>query len=182
MNFEDTAKSLGAVFAFSGAAWLSDVVGIAISSLQYSALGVMQAAVAGPQVVITAGVGFAVWLADKFTGTEIIEHVQGLFGIVFGVQALVSLLTLCVFYAVVLMSPRGTYSILDCLVAAVIFLLEAMPLMCSFTFWGGFAVYIRRRGVSGIAGKVTKVAGVADGSVGGGVGGLVSKVSKVLKK
>lgn len=178
MNVEDTAKSVGTVLAFSGVAWFSDVVSLGISSMQYSVLGAMQAAVSGPQVIITAGVGFAVWLADIFTGTQIIGYVQGLLGVIFGLQMLVSLLTLCVFYAIVLISPRGTYSFIDCLVAAAIFLLEAMPLLCSFTFWGGFAVYLRRREVSGVVGKVVQTAGLT-----GGTGkGSLSGVLKVLKK
>ena len=182
MSAEDTAKSIGAAFAFSGVAWLSDTLGLGISTLQSSALSTITAALTPPVVFFTAVAGFAGWVIGKLGGPDVMLWAQSLFGLVFGIQFILSLLTLCVFYAIVLISPRGTYSVLDCLIAGGIFLAESMPILCGFTLWGGFAVYMRRREVSGIAEKVGKVAGLAEKVGGGGVGGVASKALSLLKK
>ena len=179
MSLENTAKSIAAGFAFSGVAWFSDLVSLGISSLQYSVSSALYASVAGPQVLITAAAGFTAWFLARLGGVDLVEYAQALLGIIFGMQAILSLLTLCVFYAFVLGSPKGTYTLSDCLIAAGVFLLEAMPFVCSFTFWGMFAVYLRRRQISGVVERFSQVTGLVKPTSGGG--GL-SGALKALKK
>ena len=176
MSTENTAQSLGAAFAFTAVAWLADFISVGLNSLQVS---VFSALFLGPQALITGAVALILAVIDFIFSTDIFVHVTGGFVVFLSLQALVSLLTLCVFYAIVLSSPKGTYTLLDCLIAAGICLLEAAPFVSSFVFWGTFAAYLRRREISGAIGKVSSAAGLdtATGSgKGGGVGGMLKKV------
>lgn len=187
MSTEDTAKSLGATFAFTGVAWLADLISAGLASLQIS---VFSALLAGPQALVTGIVAASITVVDFLFGTDILAHVAGGFAVVLSVQMLVALLTLCVFYAVVLISPKDTYTLSDCLIAAGVFLLEAAPFICTFVFWGMFATYLRRREISNIASvlpqtraitaaaKGTGLLGGDRGGKGGAIGGLLKKAIK----
>ena len=187
MSAEDTAKSLGTSFAFTGVAWLADLISAGLASLQIS---VFAALFAGPQALVTGAVALALAAVDFLFGSEILTHIAGGFAVAFSIQALVALLTLCVFYAIVRISPKGTYTISDCLIAAGVFLLEAAPFLPSFVFWGMFATYLRRREISKVASMlpqtraistITKGAGLLGGGKngkGGVVGGLLKKALK----
>ena len=187
MSVEDTAKSLGAAFVFTGVAWLADLISAGLASLQISAFSAL---FAGPQALVTGAVALVLGAVDFFFGAEILTHVAGGFAVFLSIQAIVALLTLCVFYAIVLASPRGTYTISDCLIAAGIFLLEAAPFLCTFVFWGMFATYLRRREISkvtsmlpqtralGAIGKGTKLLGGGKSGKGGAVGRLARKAVK----
>ena len=158
MSTENTAKSLGAAVAFTGVAWLSDVISGALGSLQSSsATFILDGGITVGVLAITAGI------VDFLLGTDIIAKTAGLIAVFFSAQALVSLLTLCVFYAIVRISPKGTYTLLDCIIAAGVFLLEAAPFLSTFVFWGMFATYLRRRQISEVASVLpqTRALGVA---------------------
>ena len=148
MSIENTAKSFGAVFAFTGVAWLVDLVGGALTSLQISALGAL---FVGPQALVTVGVAATLAALDFLFNLDLLGQVAGGFASFFSIQALLSLLTLCLFYAIVRISPKGTYTLLDCIIAAGVFLLEAAPFVSTFVFWGMFATYLRRRQISEVA-------------------------------
>ena len=156
MSIQNTAQSLGMTIAFTGVAWLSDVVSAGLASLQISTF---TALFYGPQVLITIGVAVLLAIVDFLVGTDTIAHVAGGFAVFLSVQALVSLLTLCVFYAIVRISPKGTYTIADCCIAAGVCLLEAAPFLGSFVFWGAFATYLRRREISGVVEKFSQAVG-----------------------
>ena len=112
MNIIDnTAKSVGGAIAFTGVAWLSDVVGGALGSLQINTLGFL---FGGPQALLTIGVAAVLAAIDFIAGTDTIAYIAGGFTFFFSLQALLSLLVLCVFYAIVRISPKDTYSIADC--------------------------------------------------------------------
>ncbi len=146
MSIENTAKSFGAAFAFTGVAWLSEVISGALGSLQSSSVTfLLDGGITVGILAITAG------LVDFFLGTDIIATAAGILAVFFGLQAFVSLLTLCVFYAIVRMSPKGTYTLLDCIIAAGVCLLEALPFVSTFVFWGMFAAYLRRQQISQVA-------------------------------
>lgn len=184
MSVEDTAKSFGAAFVFTGVAWLADLISAALASLQISAFAAL---LGGPQAVITGAVALVLSAVDFLFGTEILAHIAGGFAAFFSIQVLVALLTLCVFYAIVRISPKGTYSMSDCLIAAGVFLLEAAPFLPTFVFWGMFATYLRRREISkvvsmlpqtralGVAAKGANLLGGGAGGKGGSIGGLVKK-------
>ena len=179
---ENTAKSFGGAIAFTGVAWLSDVIGGALGSFQLNTLGFL---FGGPQVLLTAAVAVVLAVVDFITGTDTIAYIAGGFTFFFSLQALLSLLVLCVFYAIVMASPKDTYTTLDCLIAAGVFLLEAAPFLGMFVFWGAFAAYLRRQQIAGVVGKVAQVGGVATkvagGGVGGGVGNLLRNVGRLFK-
>ena len=141
MSTENAAKSFGAAFAFTGVAWLVDLISTALSSLQISALGAL---FTGPQALVTVGVAAALAALDFLFGLDTLGQVAGGFAVFFGIQAFLSLLTLCLFYAIVRISPKGTFTTLDCIIAAGVCLLEAAPFISSFVFWGMFAAYLRR--------------------------------------
>lgn len=142
MSTEDTVKSFGAALAFTGVAWLADLISGALASLQISTLGAL---FVGPQALVTVGVAAVLAALDFLFGLDLLGQVAGGFAVFFGIQALLSLLTLCLFYAIVRISPKGTYTPLDCIIAAGVCLLEAAPFISTFVFWGMFAAYIRRR-------------------------------------
>ena len=174
MSTEDTVKSLGAAFAFVGVAWLSDVISTGLASLQLQAF---TAFFGGPQVLVTIIAAAALAVIDVLFGAGILEKIAGGFVVFLSMQALLSLLTLCVFYAIVLASPKGTYSVSDCLIAAGVCLLEAAPFLSTFTFWGTFAIYLRRQEISKVTGKISSAVGL--GEVGGGKGGFLGKIGKI---
>ena len=118
MSIENTTKSFGAAFAFVGIAWLADLISAGLTSLQISTLSAL---FLGPQALITGAVAFVFAVVDFLFGTDILLHVSGGFAIFLSLQALVALLTLCVFYAIVLVSPKGTYTALDCLICCRVF-------------------------------------------------------------
>ena len=187
MSTEDTVKSLGAAFAFVGVAWLADLISAGLASLQIS---VFAALFAGPQALVTGAIALILTAVDFLFGTEILSHVAGGFAVFLSIQMLVALLTLCVFYVIVLISPKGSYTLSDCLIAAGVFLLEATPFLCTFVFWGTFATYLRRREVSKVASvlpqtraisaiaKGTKLLGGGKDGKGGVAGGLLQKALK----
>ena len=187
MSIESKAKSVGAAFAFTGVAWLADLISAGLASLQIS---VFSALLVGPQALVTGAVALILTAVDFLFGTEILTHIAGGFAIFFSIQMLVALLTLCVFYAIVLVSPKGTYTLSDCLIAAGVFLLEAAPFLCTFVFWGTFATYLRRREIADIASalpqtraiaaatKGAKLLGGGKDGKGGAVGGMLKKVLK----
>ena len=181
MSTEDTAKALGSAFAFSSVAWLSDVISAGLGSMQ---INVTTALFGGPQAIATGGAIIIAGIVDFIAGTDIVVKTAAGFTVFLGIQALVSLLTLCVFYALVLASPKGTYTLSDCLVAAGIFLLEAAPFLCSFVFWGGFATYLKRREISGVTETFSSVAGLpaAKGKDGGGLKGVLTRKLGSLKR
>lgn len=180
MSVEDAAKSVGFALAFSGFAWFSDALSMGISALQQSILSSLVSAVSGPQAIVTGLIGIGVWLSDQILGTNIINDIQGMLAVVFSLQVLVSIFTLCVFYAVVLSSPKGTYAASDCLVAAGIFLAESVPVLSGFTFWGGFAAYLRRKEITGVTEKFASAVGLpGSGSQGGG---FISKALRSIRK
>ncbi|MCY4577397.1 MAG: hypothetical protein OXB96_03200 [Candidatus Kaiserbacteria bacterium] len=172
MSIDNTVKSFGAAFAFTGIAWLSDVISSGLASLQISIFSTL---FGGPQALLTGAVALALAAVDFLLGSDALAYVAGGFTLLLSVQALVSLLTLCVFYAIVCVSPKGTYTLSDCLIAAGVFLLEAMPFLSMFVFWGTFAAYLRRREISGLAGKLSSAVGL---DAVGGVGGALQKVLK----
>ena len=179
MSLGDTAKSVGMAFAFSAFAWLSDTISIGLASLQQAVGSSLVAAIGNPiGALVSLGTGLTAWISDRLFGTGIIETTQGLLAAVFASQMILALFTLCVFYAIALASPKGTYSVGDCLIAAGIFLLESIPLMCGFTAWGGFAAYLKRREISGVAGKLTSAVGLPSPEA----GGILSKTLKTIKK
>ena len=180
MNAEDMVKSIGITLAFSGFAWFSDAISMSISALHQSIFSALISAVSGPQVIVTGLVGIGVWIADQFLGTNIINNIQGMLLVVFSLQILVSIFTLCVFYAIVLSSPKGTYTVSDCLAAAGIFLLESIPVLCGFTFWGGFAAYLKRREISGVTEKFASAVGLSGIDKQGG--GVISKALSSIKR
>ncbi len=184
MNAEGRVKSLGAAFAFVGVAWLADLISTGLASLQISAFSAL---FVGPQALVTGAVALVLTAADFLFGTEILVHIAGGFAVFFSIQMLVALLTLCVFYAIVLISPKGTYTLSDCLIAAGIFLLEAAPFLCMFVFWGTFATYLRRREISKVASMLPQtraISAVAKGTnlLGGGKDGKGGAVGGLLKK
>ena len=186
MSMENTVKSFGGAVAFTGVAWLSDVISGALGSLQTSsATFLLDGGITVGVLAITAGI------ADFLLGTDIIAKTAGIIVIFFSLQAFVSLLTLCVFYAIARISPKGTYTPLDCIIAAGVCLLEAVPFISAFVFWGMFATYLRRQQISAVASMLpqTRALGVAakgvqalGGGKSGGAGGLLGKVGGLLKK
>lgn len=193
MGREDTGlkgavKSLTSAFVFNGIAMLSDAVNLGISKLHIFSLQGLIASVAGPQVLVTGAVSASAGVIDSLFGSKILESALGVFVGLFSIQLIISLLTLCLFYAFVLTSPKGTYTTLDCIIAAGVFLLSSVPILCGYSFWTTFSVYLRRRTVSSTVGDVSSFAGNLSGgksgtlSGGKGGGGFLNKVSKVLKK
>ena len=178
MSAESTAKSLGAAFAFAGVAWLSDLISAGLASLQIS---VFTALFAGPQALVTGAVGVVLGVFDFLFSTDLLAYTAGGFAVFLSIQMLVALLTLCVFYMIVLISPKGTYTISDCLIAAGVFLLEATPFLCSFVFWGTFATYLRRREISGVTENFSSAVGLDKVGGGGKGGGFLGKVGKMVK-
>ena len=184
MSAEGTVKSLGAAFAFVGVAWLADLISAGLASLQ---IATFSALFAGPQALVTGAVALVLTAVDFLFGTEILVHIAGGFAVFLSIQMLVALLTLCIFYAIVLISPKGTYTLSDCLIAAGVFLLEAAPFLCTFVFWGTFATYLRRREISKVASMLPQtraLSAVAKGTnlLGGGKDGKRGVVGGLLKK
>ena len=159
MSTSDTAQSIGSTLVFSGAAWFSDIVSAALGNLQLA----FAALWSGPQALasgVIAGIATAVLgVIDFVFGADILAHTVAGFTVFLGAQAIVSVFTLCVFYAIVMISPKGTYSLSDCLIAAGVCLLETMPFFTTFVFWGSFAVYLRRKELSGVIEKASGVLG-----------------------
>ena len=175
MSIENTAKSFGSAFVFTGVAWLSEVISGALGSLQSSSAAfLLDGGITVGVLAVTAGI------VDFFLGTDIIATAAGIIAVFFGIQAFVSLLTLCVFYTIVRISPKGTYTLLDCIIAAGVCLLEAAPFISSFVFWGMFAAYLRqrqiRRQVIGAVKKVSSATGVSEDALEGFFGGFLGRV------
>ena len=188
MSTEDTVKSFGAAFAFSGVVWLVELISGALASLQ---LSTMSALFAGPQALVTVGVAAVLAAIDFLFGLDLLGKVAGGFTVFFGIQALISLLTLCVFYAIVRISPKGTYTLSDCVIAAGVCLLEAAPFISTFVFWGMFAAYLRRRQISEVASMLPQTRALSaaskgfqalGGGKGGGAGGWLGKVGSFFNR
>ena len=177
MSIENTAKSFGAAFAFTGVAWLVDLVSGALASLQLSALSTL---FVGPQALVTVGVAAVLAALDFLFGLDLLGKAAGGFAVFFSIQAALSLMTLCLFYAIVRISPKGTFTTLDCVIAAGVCLLEAAPFISTFVFWGVFAAYLRRRQIRrqvvGAVQKVSSTTGL------GKLGGLEDFLEHFLKK
>ena len=149
------------VFALVGVASLADMISSGLASLQIFTFATL---LGGPQILITGAVAAVAKAIDFLFGTDIVATAAGGFTVFLSIQVFVALLTLCVFYVVMFVSPKGTYTISDYLIAAGVFLLEAMPFLCSFVFWGTFVSYLRQRKISGVGvGKGGGLLGKAKG-------------------
>ena len=52
--------------------------------------------------------------------------------LIFSIQVIISLFTLVLFYSIVYISPKGTFTLADCLLAPVVFLLESILFCAAF--------------------------------------------------
>ena len=149
----DTAKYGLSLLFFTLFAWLSDVAGGFLFSMQSAALNSILTLPGGIAAAITSLIAVFEAYIFNFGATElIIEIFVGMWGL----QFMLALFTLCVFYAVVLSSPKGTYSLIDCLVAAGVFLIESFPFLGGFVGWSAFSVWLRRKAVGRAANKLTQ--------------------------
>ena len=55
---------------------------------------------------------------------------------IYSVQFIIAIVVICVFFSIVLASPKGTYTMLDCVVALFVFILESIPFIAALTCWG----------------------------------------------
>ena len=180
----EAAKSIGAAIVFSGVAWLSDIISGGLGQLQIA----FAALYTGPQGllsgIITGLAAALIGAIDFVAQTDLLATTIGGLTVFLSMQMFVSLLTLCVFYAVARTAPKGTYTQSDHLIAAGVFLLESVPFVSTFVFWGSFAVYLRRKEVSRVVEKVSQASGlnVPGGNSKSGIGALVRRAASALGK
>ena len=144
MSTTSFTKSFGFLVIFSVFAWFSDVLSGGIAVLQSqsaSFIGTPHGA------VITATSGVLVGLLEV-AGVDAVDKALVALGLYFGIQFFLSLITLCIFYSIVLASPKGTFTFIHCLSALGIFIVESIPFLCGIPSWGWFAVILRRRSAS----------------------------------
>lgn len=133
--------SLALIFFFVVASF-ADILGVMINSLQLFVLGALLNP-SGTGIVV-AGVGAVIAFFEAYLiDFGITDSVLSALVLLTSGQFLVSLATLIVFYSIVLSSPKGSFSLSSCLIALGVFLLESLPLIAFFPFWGMFAWYLR---------------------------------------
>ncbi len=130
------------VILFSGVVAIAEFIGVFLTTIQGLALK--------PAVVVGAVATVLEFFGDPF---GFAEDIFGVLIIIFGAQLFLALIVLCIFYAIVLASPKGSYTVYDCLVAAGVFIMESIPFFSFFTGWVGFLFYLKwRRRVRLLAG------------------------------
>ena len=174
---ENKLQSSLSVILFSGVVWLGELLGggvLVLQKLFVPALGAGAGVVAGTGGIAAGVIGALAVALQVLAGIDLVKIGGSFIGVLLAAQFFISLFILCLFYALVLSSPKGTYTLSDCLIAAGVAFLESIPFVGGFTFWGAFSVYLKRREFSGLVGKLSPAA------VAGGKGG--GFLSKILKK
>lgn len=147
----DRAGGLFAILSFNVVAWTFDALTTIIGNMQMKLINIL---VAGAQT----GIGAVIELV-AFTAIGVVsyfsETVRDLtlttIAFVFGTQIVFSIIVFCIFIITATLAPRQ-FSLTDYVVASTVFLLECFPIVCGFTFWGTFGIYLRRKAL-GIGGK-----------------------------
>lgn len=137
-----TAKWGLSLLFFTGVAWLGDLAGAALLSYQLAAAQTIltpYGAIAA--VIVSAVAAFESFVVDM----GVTDVVLGTVGALWGIQIVLALLILCLFFAIAFASPKGSYSLLDYLVASGVFLFECIPFCGGFVGWGAFSIWLRRR-------------------------------------
>ena len=112
------------LFCFIAVVCLVDFLGIP--------LGVLQAAALKPAAVIG---GVSLFLESVGIPFGIPEIGAGTVGILYGMQVFISIIMLCLFYAMVLASSEGEYPLSTCSIAVFVFIIESMPFLCALPVW-----------------------------------------------
>ena len=149
---------------FTGIAAIADSIGVVFLNLQVvaavpatiGAAGGTLVKVAG-EIVSNLGEG-ANKVLNRLFNIEIgvIEEVgetiekagEVIIGASLGVYTLhfvISLIVLCIFLSIVLATPKGSYTLLDCIIGLLIFFVESLPFVGGFTFWTFFVWFLRVR-------------------------------------
>ena len=167
---------------FTGVAWLGDSAGVALLSYQ---LSVAQALFTPVGAIATAVVSAVAVFESFVADLGITDVVLGAVGALWGIQIVLALLILCLFFAIALASPKGAYSLSDYLVASGVFLFECIPFCGGFVGWGAFSIWLRRKmfhktiaqTISSAEESVTeKLPGPLQGTLGDKVRGLIGSI------
>ena len=67
---------------------------------------------------------------------------------VYTLHFVISLIVLCIFLSIVLATPKGSYTLLDCIIGLLVFFVESLPFVGGFTFWTFFVWFLRVREIS----------------------------------
>ncbi|MDE0243674.1 MAG: hypothetical protein OYG31_03125 [Candidatus Kaiserbacteria bacterium] len=156
-----------AILSFSIVTWLFDAIGAVMTNMQISLLKTLVTFWPISLVVgVTTGILSAIF-------EEVGETALATIGFVFGLQALLSTIVLCLFIFIATTAPRGYFSITDYLVAVGVFLLECIPFLSSFAFWGTFSLFLRRKLLRKATGHITP--GSSLGNIGSSIGRVLGK-------
>ena len=116
------------------AALTADFLGGFLTSLQISAVKPTIIAVGISNFI--RGLGINLGIDGLVTSTVVA---------IYSVQLIIAIVVLCVFFSIVLASPKGTYTTLDCVVALFVFIFESIPFISALPCWGFFVLFLRWR-------------------------------------
>ena len=115
-------------------------------------LGVIVASFQSAILPYATGIGIATALVDgvlNFFGIDIADTVLGaLFTasiVPFFLHFFIALIVLIIFFSFYLASSKGTYTVLDCVIAISVFFIESLPIVGGLTCWAFFIWYLRSR-------------------------------------
>ena len=105
-------------------------------------IGLLQVAALKPSLIAGSFVGVLEFFGDPFgVNDEILTIIFTLYSL----QLFVSLTILCIFFSIVLASPKGSFSMPDCMIAVGVFVIESIPFIGWSPGWGAFLIYLRSR-------------------------------------
>ena len=133
-----TQISILSLVTLTCAALIADFLGVFLTSLQFSA--VLPAAIAVSISNFITLLGINLGIEDIVISTVVA---------IYSVQFIIAIVVLCVFFSIVLASPKGTYTMLDCVVALFVFIFESIPFIAALPCWGFFVLFLRWRSFLG---------------------------------
>ena len=129
-----TQVSVLSLVTLTCAALVADFLGVFLTYLQISAA--LPAAIAVSISNFIRYLGINLGIEGLVTSTVVA---------IYSVQFIIAIVVICVFFSIVLASPKGTYTMLDCVVALFVFILESIPFIAALTCWGFFVLFLRWR-------------------------------------
>ena len=133
---------------FTAVVSMAELIGGVVLALQSAAFFNLPGAAINAVIAIGAGLLTKYFGDPGGVGSTILVTQAGLLAASF----FISLVVLCVFFALVFTSPRGTFTAKDYAVAILVFVIESIPVVGGFTFWGLFVVYLKTKNMGRLAG------------------------------
>ena len=140
-----TSSSLFSSLFFWAFVLLADSLDAFVNGILLNALSALQtvsvASDAAVPVIIAAVVAVETYLVDFGITSAALSVVF----LLIAAQLLIALITVSVFFCIVLTSPKGSFSAFDCLLALGVFLLESIPFVGALPMWSFFCMLLRRK-------------------------------------